>query len=122
MAKPTTVDEYIADIPEDRRAAFQELRATINAAAPDATEVMAYNMPSLRVDGHFLFSYAAFKAHTSVFPASAVVIATLGDELAPYLAGKATIKFPASGPLPLPLITRIVQVRVQEGHEARAAK
>jgi len=122
LAKVATVDEYIAAVPEDRRAEFQQMRAAINAAAPDAVEVIAYDMPALRADGHFLVSYAAFKAHTSLFPASEAVVAALGEDLTPYLAGKGTIRFPAKAPLPLPLITRIIQTRVREEREARAAK
>jgi uncharacterized protein YdhG (YjbR/CyaY superfamily) len=114
MATPTSVDAYIAALPPERRAAMAELRRTINAAAPEATETIAYQMPALRADGRFLVSYAAFKAHYSLFPASDAVVAAGGDELAPYLAGKGTIRFPADQPLPLPLVTRIVEVRLVE--------
>jgi uncharacterized protein YdhG (YjbR/CyaY superfamily) len=121
MAAPTTVDEYLAELPEERRTVVEALRATINAAAPDATESIAYQMPALRSDGgQFLVSYAAFKNHYSLFPASDVVVAAIGDELTPYLAGKGTIRFPASRPIPLGLVTRIVEVRVAEN--AAAAK
>ena len=85
MAAPTTVDEYIAALPDDRRAAMEELRRTIRAAAPDATESIAYQMPALRSHGgQFLVSYSAFKNHYSLFPASDAVVGTLGDELTPY--------------------------------------
>ena len=116
MAKPTTVEEYIAGVPEGRMASFQELRATINAAAANAnaTEVIAYDMPALRLDGRFLVSYAAFKTHFSLFPASQMVIDAVGDELAGYLTGKATIRFPAAEPIPLDLVQRVVELRVQE--------
>jgi uncharacterized protein YdhG (YjbR/CyaY superfamily) len=114
MASPTTVDEYLATLPPDRRAAMEELRRTINAAAPDATETIAYQMPALRTNGQFLVSYAAFKAHYSLFPASGAVIEALGDELTRYLAGKGTIRFPTDEPLPLELVTRIVKVRLAE--------
>ena len=121
MATPTSVDAYIAALPPERRAAMEELRRTINAAAPEATETIAYQMPALRADGRFLVSYAAFKAHYSLFPASDAVIAAGGEELAPYLAGKGTIRFPADEPLPLALVTKIVEVRVAEhlGHDDR---
>jgi uncharacterized protein YdhG (YjbR/CyaY superfamily) len=114
MATPTSVDDYIAALPPERRATMEELRRTINAAAPDATETIAYQMPALRADGRFLVSYAAFKAHFSLFPASDAVVAAGGEELAPYLAGKGTIRFPADQPLPLALVTKIVTVRVAE--------
>ena len=117
MATPTTVDAYLADLTEDQRDALEGLRQTVKAAAPDATETIAYQMPALRSHGHFLLSYAAFKAHYSLFPASDAVVQGLGDELTPYLAGKGTIRFPASRPIPLDLVTRIVQIRVIEHEE-----
>jgi uncharacterized protein YdhG (YjbR/CyaY superfamily) len=115
MASPSIVDAYIAELPPERRAVMEDLRRTINAAAPDAAESIAYDMPTLRTrDGRFLVSYAAFKNHYSIFPASERVVSTLGDELIPYLAGKGTIRFPASRPIPLGLVRRIVETRVKE--------
>jgi uncharacterized protein YdhG (YjbR/CyaY superfamily) len=119
MAGPSTVEEYLATLPLDRRAGVETLRGTVNAAAPEATETIAYQMPALRSHGgQFLVSYAAYKQHYSLFPASGAVIEALGEELTPYLAGKGTIRFPASRPLPVDLVTRIVQVRLTE-NEAR---
>jgi uncharacterized protein YdhG (YjbR/CyaY superfamily) len=114
MASPTSVDDYLATLPEDRRAAVSELRQTIRAAAPEATEAIAYNMPAFRTHGQFLVSYAAYKAHYSLFPASAAVIEALGDEVKPYLAGKGTIRFRADEDIPVATITKIVKVRLAE--------
>lgn len=112
---PSTVDDYLAALPADRRAGVEGLRATARAAAPDAIETIAYSMPALRShDGQFLVSYAAYKRHYSLFPASGAVVAALGDELAPYLAGKGTIRFPADRPIPLDLVRRVVEIRVGE--------
>ncbi len=121
MAGPRTVDEYLATLPEDRRVAMDAMRQAINAAAPDATEVLAYKMPALRTHGQFLVSYDAFKRHYSLFPASDGVVEGLGAEIQPFLAGKGTIRFPADRPLPLDLISRIVRIRVAE-NEARNAE
>ena len=118
MAAPTSVEEYLATLPDDRRAVVEELRRTINAAAPEATETIAYEMPALRSrDGRFLLSYAAYKNHYSFFPASEAVVKALGDELTPYLAGKGTIRFPASRPIPIALVERIVKARLAEHGE-----
>lgn len=122
MAKYASVDEYMAALPEDRRAAMEELRSTVRAAAPDATEAIAYNMPALRLDGRFLVSYEAFKRHYSLFPWSDDMLAELGDALKPYAVGKGTIRFPADEPIPLALVTRIVEIRLREvTQEAEAA-
>lgn len=115
MAAFTSVEEYLSSLSVPQRAVLQELRRTVNAAAPDATETIAYNMPALRSHGgQFLASYAAYKRHYSLFPASGAVIEALGEELTPYLAGKGTIRFPADKPVPFALVTRIVKVRVAE--------
>ncbi len=77
-------------------------------------------MPAFRShDGQFLVSYDAFKNHYSLFPASDEVVRALGDRLTPYLAGKGTIRFPANKPIPIPLVTEIVRIRVAENAAAR---
>lgn len=115
MASPTSVEDYLAALPEDRRAVVQTLRQTIRAAAPEATETIAYQMPAFRSHhGQFLVSYAAYKRHYSLFPASAAVVEALGEELVPYLAGKGTIQFPADGAIPVGMVSKIVKVRFAE--------
>jgi uncharacterized protein YdhG (YjbR/CyaY superfamily) len=118
MATLETVEDYLATLSEDRRSAVETMRATIRAAAPDAVETIAYLMPAFRSHGgQFLVSYASFKKHYSLFPASEAVVAALGAELTPYLAGKGTIQFPADRPIPVDTLTRIVEVRVAENAE-----
>jgi uncharacterized protein YdhG (YjbR/CyaY superfamily) len=117
---PANVDDYLGALPEDRRVVMEQLRQAVNDAAPDATETIAYGMPALRSHGgQFLVSYASYKHHYSLFPATDAVIAALGDELTPHLSGSGTIRFPAGEPLPTSLIKRIVEVRVGE-NAARA--
>ena len=96
MAGPTTVQAYLATLSAERRAGVEELRRVVAAAAPEATETIAYSMPAFRSHGgQFLVSFAAYKRHYSLFPASEAVIEALGDELKPHLAGSGTIQFRA---------------------------
>jgi uncharacterized protein YdhG (YjbR/CyaY superfamily) len=122
MAAVSSIDEYLATLPEDRRAAVEELRHAIRAAAPHATETIAYGMPAFRSHGgQFLVSFAAFKAHYSLFPASGAVVEALGAEVQPYLAGKGTIRFSAAKPIPVVTVGKIVAIRLAENaaHERR---
>ena len=114
MAKPSSVEEYLEALPDDRRAAMDELRATIRAAAPTAIETIAYDMPAFRIGGEFFLSYAAYKRHYSLFPASGAVVAALGDEVTPFLSGAATLQFPANAPIPLSLVRKVVEIRQKE--------
>ena len=111
---PKTVDEYLATLPEGRRGSMEALRRAIRAAAPEANETIAYNMPAFRLDGRFFMSYEAFKRHYSLFPWSDGMLAELGERLAPYAVGKGTIRFPADEPIPLDLVARIVEIRLRE--------
>jgi uncharacterized protein YdhG (YjbR/CyaY superfamily) len=115
MAAPTSIEDYLATLPAERRAAMEEVRRTIRAAAPEASETIAYQMPAFRSHGgQFLVSYAAYKNHYSLFPASGAVVAALGEELMPYLSGKGTIHFPADRPIPIATVKKVVEVRVAE--------
>ena len=113
------VDDYLAALPDDRRAAMEVLRTTIKAAVPEAIEVISYKMPAFRSHGgQFLVSYDAFKAHYSLFPASEAVVEACGAELTPYLSGKGTIRFPADRPIPVALVTKILETRWAENAAA----
>jgi uncharacterized protein YdhG (YjbR/CyaY superfamily) len=120
MATPTSVEDYLAALPEAQRAALEKLRKTIRAAAPEATETISYQMPAFRLHGRFLVSYAAFKDHYSLFPASAKVLEVHGDQLKPYFSGKGTIRFAADKPLPAALVKKVVKTRIEETRGAHA--
>ncbi len=112
------VDAYLAAVPADKRAALQELRDTIRAAAPAAEEVISYGMPAFRQNGILVY-YAAFADHCSFFPASVVTARKFARELKPFAAGKGTFRFTPEKPLPAGLVKRLVKARVSE-NEARA--
>jgi uncharacterized protein YdhG (YjbR/CyaY superfamily) len=115
MAIPVSVDAYIDALPPERKAVVEALRQTIRAAAPDASESIAYAMPAFRTpDGQFLVSYAAYRNHYSLFPASGAVLEALGDEIRPFFAGKGTFQFPASRPVPMGLVSKVIAVRLTE--------
>ncbi len=119
MAARRSVEDYLAALPESTRVALEELRRTIKAAAPEATETISYEIPTFKDRGRMLVSYAAFKDHCSLFPASTVVVEALGAELKPYLTGRATIRFQAGKPIPTALVTNIVRARLEENAAAR---
>ncbi len=116
----TDVDDYLAGLPDDARAALQSLRQTSWAAAPDATEVISYRIPTFRHNGP-LVAYAAFKDHCSFYAMSRAVMDAHKDELDTYETSKGTIHFSPNEPLPDALVTRLVKARLQE-NEARRAR
>ena len=119
MVAATGVENYLAAVPAESRSALEELRKTIKAAAPDATEVISYQMPAFKDHGRLLVSYAAFKDHCSLFPMSTKVIEAHKEELKPFLAGKGTIRFSPDNPLPTTLVTKLVKARIEENAARR---
>jgi uncharacterized protein YdhG (YjbR/CyaY superfamily) len=111
---PASVEEYMAALPAGSRVLLEHLRETIRSSAPEATEAISYQMPAFKREGRFLLSYAAFKDHCSLFPASGAVIDALGEELQPYVSGKGTLRFTVDDPIPDQLVRRIVEVRLAE--------
>jgi len=71
-------------------------------------------MPAFEQDGRFLVSYAAFKDHCSLYPASTAVMEALGEDLEPYFSGKGTLRFRADEPIPAALVKKIVELRLEE--------
>lgn len=119
-AAPQTVDDYLAALPEDARAALEKLRKIIKAAAPKAAEVISYQMPMYKHHG-MLVGFAAFKDHCSFFP-GAQPLATYKDELKAYKTSKGTIRFPIDKPLPAALVKKIVKNRIAENEQRAAEK
>jgi uncharacterized protein YdhG (YjbR/CyaY superfamily) len=117
--RPTRdVDNYLTTVPPEARATLEKLRKTIKAVVPEAIEVISYQMPTFKLDGRMLVSFAAFKDHCSFFPGAAPIKAHEAD-LKSYETSKGTIRFPTSKPLPAVLVKKLVKARIKE-NEARA--
>ena len=115
-----SIDEYIATFPEDIQVLLEAVRATIKASAPDAEERISYQMPTFALHGNLVY-FAALKNHIGLYPTSSGIEA-FKDELSRYEFTKGSVKFPFSQPLPLELISKIVQFRVTENLTKAAAK
>lgn len=116
-ADPTataTIDEILAALPADQRAALQALRVSIAAAAPAAEEAISYAAPAFRYRGRPLVAYSAAKGHCSLFPMSPAVLDTFRSELAGYALSKGTVRFTPAHPIPEDVIARIVHARIAE--------
>jgi uncharacterized protein YdhG (YjbR/CyaY superfamily) len=117
---PTTIDEYIAQFPDDVQERLQTMRATIHAAAPDATEAIAYGMPTFRFNGN-LVHFGAFKSHIGFYP-TPNGLDEFKDRLAVYKGAKGSVQFPFDQPLPLELVTDIVKFRLAENSQKKKKK
>jgi uncharacterized protein YdhG (YjbR/CyaY superfamily) len=114
------IDEYIAGFPEDVRQLLEEMRSTIQKAAPKAEETIKYGIPTFVLNGN-LVHFAAYTNHIGFYPAPRGV-PEFKKAISPYEAGKGTLQFPLDKKLPLALIGKIVKFRVKENSEKAKAK
>jgi len=115
-----SIDEYIAGFPADIQKMLEQIRATIRKAAPDAKETISYAIPTFTLNGN-LVHFAAFKNHIGFYPAPTGLEA-FEKELSVYKTGKGSVQFPLDEPMPLQLITQIVEYRVLKNLEKRTKR
>lgn len=112
MEKPKSVDAYISSFPKDIQLILEEIRAAIKAAAPSAEEVISYGLPAYKLHGILVY-FAGHKNHIG-FYATPTGHTQFANELSKYKQGKGSVQFPINEPMPLDLISRIVEFRVSE--------
>src|SRR5436190_21616702 len=107
---PRTIDDYLATVSADQRAALEQLRKTIRIAAPKAEECISYGIPAYRQNG-MLVGFGATTKHCAFYLMSSSTLADLETELERYDTSKSTIRFQPDDPLPAGLVRKLVKAR-----------
>jgi len=111
-ARTTTIDEYIAQFPEEVQQILLKIRAVIKESAPNAVEKISYQMPAFHLKG-YLVGFAFHMRHIGLYPTPSGIEA-FKEELSAYKSSKGAVQFPLDEPMPLELISKIVKFRVAE--------
>ncbi|PJJ83940.1 iron chaperone [Mucilaginibacter auburnensis] len=114
------IDQYISTFPQNVQALLQQIRHTIKHAAPNAEEAIKYGIPTFVLHGN-LVHFGGYKNHIGFYPAP-MGIAAFKEETTQYEAGKGTLQFKLDKPLPLDLIKRIVEFRVETNLQKQKRK
>jgi uncharacterized protein YdhG (YjbR/CyaY superfamily) len=113
MKNPNDINDYIASFPPATQELLEQMRSTIQKAAPDAVEAISYAMPTFKLNGKNLVHFAGYEKHIG-FYATPTGHEAFKDDLLKYKQGKGSVQFPINEPLPLDLVARIVKFRVGE--------
>ena len=111
--KPKTIDDYLAAVSPDKRAALEQLRKSIKAVAPKAEECISYQIPAFRHNG-MLVGFGATANHCSFFLMSSSTVEAHKEELKDYDTSKGAIRFQPDKPLPAALVRKLVKARIAE--------
>jgi uncharacterized protein YdhG (YjbR/CyaY superfamily) len=120
MNKATTVEEYISNIPEEKKEGFLVLREIILKNATAATECISYGMPAYKLNGKLIY-IACQQKHYGIYPMAATIV-KFADELKGYTTSKGTIQIPHGAEIPKQLIASIVKFRVAENSKKAVSK
>ncbi|MDB5196811.1 MAG: hypothetical protein JWP88_1182 [Flaviaesturariibacter sp.] len=119
-SKFKTVEEYLSQLPPPAKKAAETLRQAIRKAAPQAEEVISYNMPAYKQKGILVY-FAVWKHHIGFYPTGSGIRA-FQKEIESYKSAKGSVQFPLDQPMPLDLVKRIVKHRVAENEQKAALK
>jgi len=112
FAPPKDVESYLGAVPAEARASLEKLRQTIKSVVPEAVEVISYGIPTFKLDGRMLVSYAAFAEHCSFFPGAGPVDEH-EDELKSFQTSKGTVRFTQTKQLSASLVKKLVKTRIR---------
>ena len=115
-----TVEEYFSAFPASTKKVLMKMRETIRQAAPQAEELISYNMPAFKLHGVLVY-YAAYKSHIGFYPTASPMKA-FKEELADYETSKGAIQFPIEKAIPTNLVKKIVKFRINENLEKARLK
>jgi uncharacterized protein YdhG (YjbR/CyaY superfamily) len=107
-----TIDEYHLTFPKNIQSLLNIMRSTIQQAAPQAQEVISYNMPAFK-QNKVLVYYAAHANHIGFYPTASPLV-EFKQQLANYKTSKGAVQFPLDKKLPTALIKKIVKFRVAQ--------
>lgn len=108
--KLETIDQYISGQDEKVRCYLTAVRETIRAAAPDAEEKIAWQMPTFWQKENLLH-FAAFKNHLGIYPGD-LTNCPFKERFAGLVTSKGTIRF-SYDDIDLELISDITKWRVE---------
>ena len=107
-----TVDEYIQSFPKKTQVHLKSIRAAIKSVAPDAWEQLSYCMPAYKVNKKPFIYFGAYENHIG-FYATPYTHEQFAKQLSKYKQGKGSVQFPLEEPMPIELITKMIQFKLK---------
>lgn len=108
QSKASSVDDYLAEAPAERRAALDRLRAACRAALPEAVESMAWGMAGYARDGRVEIAFASQKQYIALYLMKPGVVAANKAALKGLNVGKSCIRFADPSKMDFALIERLL--------------
>ena len=109
-----TVDEYLAELDEPKRATLTALRTMLLDLEPGLVETIGWGAPIFKFNGKNVAGLCAFKNHLVYAPQSANVMTAFAERLAGYTAAKSSFQFAVDHVPDRELIAGLLAARIAE--------
>jgi len=110
---PDEVDAWFDRLPADQREELLALRARIREIVPDATERIAYRVPTFVLDGP-LVALNASRSGLSLITMRPALLERLSERLAGVSWSGSTLRFHPGRPLPDDVLRLVLEARVEQ--------
>lgn len=115
-----SINEYQETFPGEIQERMQRIRELVHKAAPQAEEVISYQIPAFKIGKKFLVYYSAHTNHISLSsPWSSALLEAFAPDLKGLKVTKSAIQLPNNEPLPLGFIERLLKFRKKEVDAAK---
>ena len=104
------VDDYLATVSPEQRAALGHIRKVVHGIVPDIEETKSYGMAAFRYKGKYVLAFNVFKDHMSIFPGG--VVQDYKDQLKGFTITKGSVHFTVDKPVPDDALRDFVRDRV----------
>jgi uncharacterized protein YdhG (YjbR/CyaY superfamily) len=111
-----TIDQYHQAFTDEVQERMQTIRDLVHRVAPEAEEVISYQIPAFKISQKlYLIYYSAYAKHISLSsPWSEAFLNEFATELKDYKVSKSAIQLPNNQPLPVDFIKKVLEFRKAE--------
>jgi uncharacterized protein YdhG (YjbR/CyaY superfamily) len=111
--QPVTIDDYIASCPKQAREKLEALRRLVHESVPGAEERIHYGMAAFFSGSGYVVWLAGYARHVGFYPGEQAITG-FKRELSGYKSAVGSVRFPLDEELPVDLIRRMLEYRVDE--------
>ena len=109
ISKAASVKDYIAQVPEERRAAITKLRNLCKKHLLGFEESLDYGMPVYKRDGVLRFAFASQKQYISIYGCGSPQVKDLRAKLAGSSKGKGCVRFANPEKIDFDVVNELLQ-------------
>ena len=114
------IDDYLAGLPANQRAALDHLRALLHELVPNAEEAIRTRVPAIRYRDKTVVGFGAGKAHLALYVMFGDALRVFAAEFAGFDVGNRVVRFTPEQPIPDALVRKVVEYRLEEIARAQA--